>query len=235
MLRKRMLIWGCSLAFVPGCYSTEQKTTLVPENPFGRPPVIRAPANPTLPRASLENAAHVDQIGNRIMAANRQLGMRVSFYTIGSPEPELFHSGSSNVYITEGLIKRCPTDGQLASLLCLELARMVGEREALATPQVRLPEKSPPMEVVPGNDYAGAAGPAEMLHRAEVGKYEQERRERIAAAHTPPDPQILAKEILVKSGFLAADFDAAVPLLKDTEGGALSKQLVDGPQSLLRK
>jgi hypothetical protein len=223
------------LVLAAGCYPTEQKTTLVPENPFGRPPVIQTPANPTLPQASLENAARVDQMGTRIMASNRQLGLRPYFHTIGSPQPELFHRGLTDVYITEGLIKRCTTDGQLASLLSLELGRMVGEREALATPQVRLPEKTPPMEVVPGNDYAGAAGPAEMLHRAEVGKYEQERRERIVAAHTPPDPQILAKEILVKSGFAATEFDAALPLLKDAEGGALSKQLVDGPQALLRK
>jgi hypothetical protein len=225
LVRIQFMFLGCTPWLLAGCYATEEKTALVPENPFGRPPVIQAPSNPTLPQASLQTAARVDQIGTRIMATNRQLGLRPYFHTIGSPEPELFHRGATDVYITDGLVKRCTTDGQLASLLCLELGRMVAEREALTSPQIRLPERSAPMEVAPGNDYGGTSGPAGTLHLAELGKYEQERRQLVAAAQTPPDPQVLAKDILAKAGFTILDFDAATPLIKDTDSGALSKQL----------
>jgi hypothetical protein len=225
MARKLFLVGSVALGLLPGCYPTEEKTTLVTDNPFGRPPVVQAQPNPNLPRGSLQTAARVDQVAMRIMSANRQLGLRPRFHTIGAPQSELFHQGSTDVFLTEGLVQRCASDGQLASLICLELGRMVGEREALASPQVRLPERALPMEVAPGNDYAGPSGPADMLHRAEVGKYEQERRERITASQNPPDPQVLAKEILVKAGFAQSELDAALALAKDGTGGPLSKQL----------
>jgi hypothetical protein len=177
----------------------------------------------------------VDQLSTRIMLANRQLGLRPKFYTIGAPQPELFHRSSTDVYITEGLVARCATDGQLASLLCLELAKMVAERETVTAEQVRFPERAAPMEVAPGNDYAGAFGPAEQLHRAEVGKYEEERRERASAAQTPPDPQALARDILVKAGFAESDFDAAAGLQKQAEGGSLAQQLTSQPAAQAKK
>ena len=49
----------------------------------------------------------------------------------------------ADVVITEGLVRQCTSDGQLAAVLCTELGRLVSEREALAPPSVRKPERLP--------------------------------------------------------------------------------------------
>ena len=89
MARKLFLVGSVALGLLPGCYPTEEKTTLVTDNPFGRPPVVQAQPNPNLPRGSLQTAARVDQVAMRIMSANRQLGLRPRFHTIGAPQSEL--------------------------------------------------------------------------------------------------------------------------------------------------
>src|SRR5437879_3739195 len=85
---------------------------------------------PTLSPASTEAASRVDKIGRGILAANPQIGAKPLFRTIGAPRPEVFHRGTDDVYVTEGLVRLCETDGQLAAVLCAELAKMVAEREA---------------------------------------------------------------------------------------------------------
>src|SRR5262249_39695897 len=76
--------------------------------------------------------ARVDAGGRQLLAANPQVGAKPLFHTIGAPQPEVFHRGTSDVWVTEGLVRQCATDGQLAALLCLELGKMVAEREAAA-------------------------------------------------------------------------------------------------------
>jgi hypothetical protein len=153
----------------------------------------------------------VDSIGRKILAANPQLAMQPQFRTIGAPQSEVFHRGTIEVDITEGLVKQCATDGQLAAVLCQELGKMVSERESLAGPQARLPERAPPMEVRIGSDNAGSFGPADQLYRAELAKYEKERP-RVAATQLP-DPQALGLAYLTKTGYPATDLDAVKPIL----------------------
>src|SRR5207237_1039878 len=105
-------------------------------------------------------AARVDIVGRRIIAANPQVGAKPMFATIGAPEPEIFHRGTSDVYVTEGLVKQCSTDGQLAAILCSELGKVVAEREALSPPRTRRPERTPPADVPIGNAGNPADAPA---------------------------------------------------------------------------
>src|SRR4051812_17171997 len=100
------------LILAAGCIENDE-----PVSSFFRP---AAPANlPPLDPASTEAAARVDAIGRRILAANPEVGARPLFRTVGSPQPEVFHRGTTDVFVTEGLVKQCPTDGQLAAILCL--------------------------------------------------------------------------------------------------------------------
>jgi hypothetical protein len=179
--------------------------------------------------ASVESAARVDRLGRQILAANPQVGVKPLFVTIGAPQPELFHRGTAELAVTEGLVRQCATDGQLAALLCVELGKMVAEREALSAPQARKPDRQPPPDLrIGGSD--GMFGAPDMTHQAELSRYDPPRR-RDAAPPTPPDPQQLAKIYLNKAGFQAFELDQAAPLLGAAQSSSsLEKQLTQpGP------
>jgi hypothetical protein len=221
----------CSM--VLGCVFDEPKTPVVSSPTFvgGAPvppgmPVSRA----NYPSAPLESAARVDTVGMQLVAANKEIGLQPQFRTIGAPQPEIFHYGTSNVLITDGLVKQCATDGQLAAVLARELAKMVAEREVLAPPETRRPERLPPMEVRIGSENGGGFGPSsDQTHLAELGKYEKERRN-LTRPLTPPDPDVLARSYLTKAGFAPAELDAALPLLQSaSENTSFAKQLKAAP------
>lgn len=220
-------IVAVGLLAAAGCLTEQSSTPLVPGNPFGNAPIIQPPKQISCSPASEEAAKRVGFVGQKLLLANPQLGVRPLFRTIGSPDAEVFHIGTSQVCITEGLVKQCTTEGQLAAVLSVELGKMVAEREALAGPQARAPERDPPITLRVGNDSGGPYGAPDLTHLAELGKYEQQRR-RPSALPPPPDPQALARTCLLKAGYHAADLDAAVPLLQAAAANnRLEKQLTN--------
>jgi hypothetical protein len=219
---------------VAGCVGPEQHTATVASNPFGHiaapPPVTQASYAPP----PVEIAARVDTIGQRVLKANPQIGqvgVHPRFQTIGSPQPELFHRGALELDVTEGLVRQCANDSQLAALLAHELSKMVAEREEQAGPRFRLPDKSPPVELRIGND-AGSFGGADQTYRAEQGFYEKEYQRRAELAQKASDPQVLARLYMTNSGFAATDLDAIAPLLRTAaDNQTFAKQLLTPAQS----
>ena len=116
------------------------------------------------------------------------------------------------MFITEGLVRACVTDGQLAAVLCHELGKIAAERQELmaTAPQDRGPSPDAPV----GNDYGGVFGPPDGTRTMELAVYEQKRRKAAAAAMTPVDPEALARSILQKAGGTPADAEAVAPLLR---------------------
>jgi hypothetical protein len=206
-----------------GCAATDtDKRPMVIDNPFGFAHAAATTAEPNYAPATTALAARVDQLGRNILAANPQVGLRPLFRTVGSPQAEVFHRGTSEVIITEGLVRQCSTEGQLAAVLCLELGKMVSEREALASPWNRTQEREP----MPDVRFNGDNG-ADRTQLAELAKFsEADRRRSSTPRPLPPDPQQLARTYITNAGFQVADLDAAAPLLKTADGnGALQKQL----------
>jgi len=221
------------LLLAGGCIMEDSRTLLVPSNPFGVAPAVQQQMWPSHAPASLDVAARVDSMGRRIIEANPQLGVRPLFRTIGATDPEIFHVGTSEIDLTEGLVKQCATDGQLAAALCLELGRVISERESLTSPQTRLPERTPPMEVRVGSDNRGTFGPSDQLYRAELGKLDKERRQKTTAVKVPIDPQVLAREYLAKAGYSATELDAVSPVLHAAaENTKFAKQMIQPSTSV---
>ena len=164
--------------------------------------------------ASEEAGKRVLQVGAQILISNPQLHVRPAFTTIGAPSEEIFHRDDKVVFVTEGLVRECRTDGQLAAVLCHELGKMAAERQEMAPPP---PDRGPPMDVPVGADYAGPLGSPDRTHAMELAVYEHKRRATALAAATPPDPDALARNLFDKAGGSAADFDAAAPLLRSAE------------------
>ncbi len=202
----------------------------VTPNPFGQTVVASAPNRGSLAPASLEAAARVDTLGRQLLAANQQLGLKPLFVTVGAPQPEVFHAGTNEVFVTEGLVKKCSTDSQLAAVLCLELGKMVAAREERAGPALRTPERPPPLEMRVGNDQGAGFGEADQIRRAELAKFEKERG--YGGTSLPPDlnPKVLAATYLYRAGHNPKELDAVAPLLKEAaENRSYAKQLTGAP------
>lgn len=219
MRRIRWMAPGC--VAVAGCFGFDEPGTT---NAFRRPD-MNYPAPPTTP-ASTEAAARVDTVGRGLIAANPQTGLdtrSLMFHTIGAPQAEVFHRGN-DIFITEGLVRQCTTDGQLAAVLATELGKMVSEREAATPAAVRRPERPPPIDTGIGRDAGWGVAPDQTRMR-ELADYDRDRRDRQQAV-APPDPIALARLYLVRAGFHDADLTAAAALLHQAQANAgLEKQI----------
>ena len=190
----------------------EPKTATVSSNPFGLQADMRSAKTAYQP-ADETMATRVYGIGRNLIAANPHLGLQsTSFATAGNaPQPEVFHTGPHMIWVTEGLVKRCGNDAELAAVLAVELGKIVAEREAAASPDMRSPERLPPIQVAVGN--AGHFTNPDLVHEVELAKFEKERP-RNRKPLPRPDPNQLARGYLEKAGYQPSDLDAAQPLLR---------------------
>lgn len=208
--------WMALLIAVVGCLPLqlfdEPKTATVSSNPFGLQAHDRS-AKVNYQPADEAMATRVDAVARKLLADNPQIGLRATlFATIGNaPQPEIFHTGPHMVYVTDGLVRRCASDAELAAALAVELSKIVAEREAGASPDMRSPDRLPPIQVPVGN--AGQITNPDLVHEVELAKFEKERP-RTRRPLPRPDPQQLARGYLEKAGFQSADLDAAQPLLR---------------------
>jgi predicted Zn-dependent protease len=210
-------------ALAGGCLPTDflmpddatSGAALVPTSPFGTPPPVNTLSiSKKTPATDSSIELKVDELGHKLVAANPSLGMKPIFSTIGSPQPEIFHCDTVGVCVTEGLVRQCKTEGQLAAVLSVELGRMVADRETLVSPETRNPEKLPPLILTMGN--AGQFSGMEQIQQAEIAKFDGDRH-RPSRKFVPPDPQVLARGYLEAAGFDRSELDAVAPLLQEAE------------------
>jgi len=208
MRRGTWLICGIGCLPAVGCFLAEDQT---PES-FFRTPVPVSQLPPLTPAAT-EAAVRVDVIGRKILAANTQIGAKPMFRTIGAPQPEIFHRGTSDVFITEGLVRQCATDAQLAAILSSELGKVVAERELKTPAQTRRPDRPPPLDVRLGNDELTGGSP-DQTRLAELAQLEGKRKPVPKAGLPPPDARSLAIDYLTKAGYKPEELTAVEPLLR---------------------
>lgn len=215
--------------FFVGCLPLQQQPLgTVKPNALAPLPAPKLPKQFEAKPANKEEALRVDIVAQKLIQANRETGLRPVLHTIGCPTPELFHRDVEALYITEGLTKKCTTEAQLAAVVAFELGRMVAEREALASPAVRKPDRPPPLEARVGNDAGGPFGPAEGVKQFELAQHEKAHPRRPSKVPTP-DPTALARSYLEKAGYPAQAFDEVAPLLKQARGQfALERQMIGG-------
>jgi len=205
------------LLALAGCWLEDKPKQLVVEPG----PLYPAPKVPQIKQhyaPGTETAAkRVSEMSRQILAANSQVGMKPVVVTVADEKPEIFHRGTAQIVITEGLVKQCTTDRFLAAVLSLEMGKMVSEREAVASVRAREPEQEPPPEMHVGSETVGSFGPSDGVRMLEMSRYEKGRRRPGSSPPPPPDPQALARSYLAKAGFHEADLDAAEPILRKAE------------------
>jgi hypothetical protein len=231
-----MLPFGL-LAVVAGCWLDDKPNRMIVEPG----PLYPAPQLPAMKKsyapATESASARVQEMSKRILAANPQVGMRPVVLTVGSEQPEIFHRGTGQIVITQGLVNLCTTERFLAAVLCLEMGKMVSEREAVASVRAREPESEPPPDLRIGNDTAGSFGPPDGSRMLELSRYDKGRR-RPSSPAPPPEPATLARGYLAKAGFHDGDLDDAQPILRKAEANfQLERQMTANPPPIdqLRK
>lgn len=221
---RRLLI--VPLFALAGCVNEKENEMLVSPNPFAGPATVTR-AQTSFPQANIEVAARVDQLGRKILAANRQIGLQPFFCAIGSQNEEVFHQGNSKLIVTEGLVRQCKSDADLAAVICRELGKMVSEREALASPAMRTPQRRPPIRVEVGPDVGGNMRTDDGTELYELAKYQQQGGRPM---QLPPDPNVLARLYLKKAGYAEAALDDAAPVFKVADKNSdWEKQMKSAP------
>jgi hypothetical protein len=230
------------LAFLAfgGCASleelhTESDLAQVSTSPFAAstaPTVKRARLN--FPPAAAEISMRVDAVGRTLLAANPQTSLKLLFAAIAAPQPEIFHvchADLTMVYVTEGLVRQCKSEAELAAVLASELGKAVSQREAAASRAARVYEPPPPLGLPIGSQGNPLA--SDPIHQVELARYEKEHpraaRRKIVP---PPDPLVVAGTILEQAGFQKTDLDMVAPILRAAElNGSLQRQFngVAGP------
>jgi predicted Zn-dependent protease len=223
-------VWALGLLLFAGCVEGPPSNFLVPEHAPGVFAWDSLPRTPTLPPGTEETARRVAAIGQQVVLANPQIGLRPRFATFGAPQAEIFHRGGREIWISEGLANRCTTDAELAAVLSYELGRMVAERAALSTPAQRWREQPPPPDLRVGNrneSYFDATE-ANQAYELELAQYEIDRRR--AQVQGLPSPESLARLYLRRAGYPETAFTEAGPLLQAAEtNGAVERQLRNQP------
>jgi hypothetical protein len=230
----RFLVMVC-LVVAGGCFPLQlegdKSTTLVSNNPFGAEAPPAAPTRASYAPAAQEVSLRVDKVGRELLAANEQIALRPLFGTIGAEQPEVFHVGTDFVYVTEGLVKQCRSNGHLAAVLAVELGKMVADRAARAGSDSRNPDRLPPIRVPVGNNVQGRE--SDLTSVAELGRFEKANPKSPPRSAVRPDPQRLARNYLEKAGYQGTDLDDANPLLQAAEKNIAIERQFKGalPQS----
>jgi hypothetical protein len=207
------------LAFLPGClpfepFKENNELAQVPSNPYPPPPAPTQRAKINYAPAPQDVAWRVDAVGRKLLDGDAQTGLRPMFATMGVAEPEIFHVDAGMVYITEGLVRQCRSEGELAAVLASELGKMVAEREAVARRELREPERRVPIALpIGGNGYGMAADPTNMI---ELARFEKERP-KTPRPLARPDPRKIAESLLERGGYQKAELVSADPILQNAE------------------
>jgi hypothetical protein len=185
---------------------------------------VKTPSLTNYPKPDIVVAERVFLVGRQIIAQNTFAGVEPQFHTIGVPESALYHRGSEELFISQGLANKCKTDAELAAVLCSELGSMVAERQAAR----RAGRDTDPIpDVAPkGNMMAGGID-GDQTRLAELAYHEKRYpRANTNATSTPADAGKVARDLMRGAGYDPAEVDRVAPLLKEsTRGEALRKQM----------
>jgi predicted Zn-dependent protease len=180
------------------------------------------PRTPKVPKADLATAERVETLGRRIIGQNTFTGIEPLFHTLGVPEVVLFHRGTGELMISEGLAKQCKTEAELAAVLCSELGQMVAEKKAARRAGADR-DSFPEIGVPTGSGLAGGT-PTDPSRAAELALLEKQRAKN--AAGEAADAGKLSRDLMRGAGFDPAELERVAPLLKQsTRGAAIQKQM----------
>jgi hypothetical protein len=224
MIRLAALTAGVALLLSTGCTHEGEwsvRKALGWDDPPGRS--VTAGKGPVaLTSADLEVQARAENLGHLIVARNTFIGIDPVFRVLGVKESVLFHVGTGQLLISQGLVEKCQTDAELAAVLCSELGQMVTEkRAALAVRR----DVEPIPEAVTTNALSPGGGAFDAGQQVGLAMHERKfpkNGSRLDAL----DSVASARELLQGAGYSSAELDRVDALLKlDPRNEQLRKQM----------
>lgn len=85
-------------------------------------------STPALPQESVAIAARVDRVGRELLDAVPFFPVDPTFHTVALQDLILAHPDLNGVFVSEGVVGRCRSDGELAAILATELGQMAAEK-----------------------------------------------------------------------------------------------------------
>ncbi len=203
-----------------GCFLDEKKPAMGSRN-------VSMPDRGSVPQGSIETATRIDSLGRQILGANPELGIRPMFLSIGSPNLTVFHKGTTELYVSDGVCNKCKTDAELAAVLCSELGKMVAESQ---TKSVRNPmDRDPPFSPSVGSDVVGGDRDPDRTRLAEQAMWEKKNPRAASAPNFPtPDADDLSRKYLANAGFSGDDLSKVAPLLRRAEANPTFESQLNG-------
>jgi hypothetical protein len=177
-----------------------------------------------MPKADLALAERVETIGRKIIAQNTFTGIEPLFHTVGVPEAVLFHRGAEELIISEGLVKQCRNDSELAAVLSSELAQMMNEKKTAR--RVGADRDSFPDVGVPTGSGLAGGSPIDPAREAERAFLEKQRRQ--STNRETPDPGAVAGDLMRGAGYDPADNDRMANVVKQSDRGLAIKKQMSG-------
>ena len=209
MRRAAALVVACF--GLTGCFSTG-----LWDGASARSREIKTPLTPKQQLAQQATAERVETLGRRVVYQNTFTGIEPVFHMIGVKEPILFHRGTEELFISDGLVNKCKTEDELVAVLCSELGKMVSEKRA----GVAVGRDSDPLLRGPG----GKQDVGEDVAGAQAVGVESGAAKPWTKADT--DATKIAQELMRGAGYDPAMLEQVSPLVKETDKhDAIRKQL----------
>ena len=217
MNRLAALVAGAALLCSTGC--THDAWSVSKAMGWDEP---KTPAAKDLPPGQLETAARVESVGRKLLGHTTFAGVEPLFHTFGVKESFLFHRGTEELMISEGLVAQCKTDEQLAAVLSAELGQMIAEKRGARS----VGRNVDPIPAVGdgGNPVAGGGTRYDSNREAELALHEKKfpRGARVDSGEATK----VARELLESAGYDPGAMEKVQPLLKNSRrGDELRKQM----------
>lgn len=217
---RRLVFTAAAVAFLhsAGCTNdgefSVRKSLGLGDSP---PNAVKTPAPKELPPASLEVAERVELVGRKVVAGNTFMGIEPLFSTVGVKESVLFHRGTEQLFVSEGLVEKCKSDAELAAVLCAELGQMVAEKRAAKAVGRGDVDPIPDASHGGSNTFAGGGAAFDAGRQAELAYHDRAhpRGGNSAAA----DAKDAARDLLQGAGYNALELERVEPLLKQSKRG----------------
>jgi hypothetical protein len=166
-------------------------------------------AAPVVTPESVQTAERVETLGRKIVSMNPFTGLDPLFHTVGVKESVLFHRGTAELYISQGLVEQCKTEPELAAVLCAEMGKMMAEKRGAASvgkdrdsiPNVALPD---------ANGFDGSRA-------AELARQDTKPARPFTADEK--NPELLARGLLRGAGYDPTVMEQVQTLLRQSKRG----------------
>jgi hypothetical protein len=171
-----------------------------------------------VPDTTVQMAARLATVGQTLLTANPFAGVTPNFFVMSTAEPAVAHPDVFGVFVSEGMLAKCPTDDDLAAVVALELGAMIAEKRNLD----RLGLADPAAAFIAGDD----TNPSPIQDpKAPVVSTAPARK----ATVPPATPEQIAKDLLSAAGYGEAALARMAPLVRDARDKVDPSRTIGGP------